>query len=66
MTIAAAVFLVAVLLFFYFTEDSMSLPMTHQIVKYGMVVLCLFKGTFKRFLINSDFYRTPIIKKQFV
>ena len=38
MTIAAAVFLVAVLLFFYFTEDSMSLPMTHQIVKYGMVV----------------------------
>ena len=38
MTIAAAVFLVAVLLFFYFTEDSMSLPMTHQIVKYGTVV----------------------------
>ena len=38
MTIAAMVFLVAVLLFFHFTEDSMSLPMTHQIVKYGMVV----------------------------
>ena len=38
MTIAAVVFLVAVLLFFYFTEDSMSLPMTHQIVKYGTIV----------------------------
>ena len=38
MVIAAAVFLVAVLLFFHFTEDSMTLPLTHQIVKYGMVV----------------------------
>lgn len=38
MTVAAVVFIVAVLLFFYFTEDSMSLPMTHQIVKYGTVV----------------------------
>ena len=38
MTIAATVFLVAVILFFYFTEDSMTLPLTHQIVKYGMVV----------------------------
>ncbi len=38
MGIAAAVFLVAVLLFFYFTGDNMSLPLTHQIVKYGTVV----------------------------
>ena len=38
MTIAAMVFLVAVLLFFHFTEDSMSLPMTHEIVKYGTMV----------------------------
>ncbi len=38
MTIAAGVFLVAVVLFFYFTGDSMTLPMTHQIVKYGTVV----------------------------
>lgn len=38
MGIAAVVFLVAVLLFFYFTGDSMSLPLTHQIVKYGTVV----------------------------
>jgi len=38
MTIAAAVFLVAVMLFFYFTADSMTLPLTHQIVKYGTVV----------------------------
>ena len=38
MTIAATVFLVAVILFFYFTEDGMTLPLTHQIVKYGMVV----------------------------
>ena len=38
MSIAAVVFIVAVVLFFYFTGDSMSLPLTHQIVKYGLVV----------------------------
>ncbi len=38
MGIAAAVFLVAVGLFFYFTGDSMTLPLTHQIVKYGAIV----------------------------
>ncbi len=38
MGIAAAVFLVAVVLFFYFTGDSMTLPLTHQIVKYGTIV----------------------------
>ncbi len=38
MSIAAGVFLVAVILFFHFTGDSMSLPLTHEIVKYGMVV----------------------------
>jgi sigma-B regulation protein RsbU (phosphoserine phosphatase) len=38
MGIAAAVFLVAVILFFYFTGDSMTLPLTHQIVKYGTIV----------------------------
>ncbi len=38
MGIAAAVFLVAVCLFFFFTGDSMTLPLTHQIVKYGTVV----------------------------
>lgn len=38
MGIAAAVFLVAVFLFFHFTGDSMTLPLTHQIVKYGAIV----------------------------
>ena len=38
MGIAAGVFLVAVILFFYFTGDSMTLPLTHQIVKYGTIV----------------------------
>ncbi len=38
MGIAASVFLVAVALFFYFTGDSMTLPLTHQIVKYGVIV----------------------------
>ena len=38
MGIAAAVFLVAVGLFFHFTGDSMTLPLTHQIVKYGTIV----------------------------
>lgn len=38
MSIAAAVFLVAVAMFFYFTGDSMTLPLTHQIVKYGTLV----------------------------
>jgi len=38
MGIAALVFLVAVVLFFYFTGDSMTLPLTHQIVKYGAIV----------------------------
>ena len=38
MGIAAVVFLVAVCLFFYFTGDSMTLPLTHQIVKYGSFV----------------------------
>jgi len=38
MGIAATVFLVAVALFFYFTGDSMTLPLTHQIVKYGSIV----------------------------
>lgn len=38
MGIAAAVFLVAVALFFHFTGESMTLPLTHQIVKYGAIV----------------------------
>ena len=38
MGIAAGVFLAAVCLFFYFTGDSMTLPLTHQIVKYGTIV----------------------------
>ncbi|MBR2776008.1 MAG: SpoIIE family protein phosphatase [Prevotella sp.] len=38
MGIAAAVFLLAVVLFFHFTGDSMTLPLTHQIVKYGAIV----------------------------
>lgn len=38
MGIAAGVFLVAVALFFYVTGDSMTLPLTHQIVKYGTIV----------------------------
>lgn len=38
MGIAAGVFWVAVCLFFYFTGDSMTLPLTHQIVKYGTIV----------------------------
>lgn len=38
MGIAAGVFLVAVCLFFHFTGDSMTLPLTHQIVKYGTIV----------------------------
>jgi nitrogen fixation/metabolism regulation signal transduction histidine kinase len=38
MGIAAGVFLVAVMLFFFFTGDSMTLPLTHQIVKYGSIV----------------------------
>ena len=38
MGVAAAVFLVAVILFFHFTGDSMTLPLTHQIVKYGSIV----------------------------
>ena len=38
MGVAAGVFLVAVILFFRFTGDSMTLPMTHQIVKYGSIV----------------------------
>jgi sigma-B regulation protein RsbU (phosphoserine phosphatase) len=38
MGIAAGVFLVAVVLFFHFTGDSMTLPLTHQIVKYGTIV----------------------------
>jgi len=38
MSIAAGVFLVAVILFFYFTGDSMTLPLTHQIIKYGTIV----------------------------
>ena len=38
MGIAAAVFLLAVILFFHFTGDSMTLPLTHQIVKYGIIV----------------------------
>ena len=38
MGIAAGVFLAAVVLFFYFTGDSMTLPLTHQIVKYGTIV----------------------------
>ena len=41
MGIAAVVFLVAVILFFYFTGDSMSLPLTHQIVKYGTMVFII-------------------------
>ena len=38
MSIAAVVFLVAVAMFFHFTGDSMTLPLTHQIVKYGTIV----------------------------
>ncbi len=38
MGIAASVFLVAVGLFFYFAGDGMTLPLTHQIVKYGTIV----------------------------
>ena len=38
MGIAAGVFLAAVCLFFYFTGDSMTLPLTYQIVKYGAIV----------------------------
>ena len=38
MSIAAAIFLVAVAMFFYFTGDCMTLPLTHQIVKYGTLV----------------------------
>lgn len=41
MGIAAVVFMVAVILFFYFTGDSMSLPLTHQIVKYGTVTFII-------------------------
>ena len=41
MGIAAAVFLVAVVLFFHFTGDSMTLPLTHQIVKYGTIVFII-------------------------
>ena len=41
MGIAATVFLVAVALFFYFTGDSMTLPLTHQIVKYGAIVFII-------------------------
>ena len=41
MGIAAGVFLVAVGLFFYFTGDSMTLPLTHQIVKYGTIVFII-------------------------
>jgi len=41
MGIAAGVFLVAVMLFFFFTGDSMTLPLTHQIVKYGSIVFVL-------------------------
>ena len=38
MGVAAIVLLVAMVMFFYFTGDSMTLPLTHQIVKYGFVV----------------------------
>ena len=38
MGIAAGVFLMAVGLFFHFTGDTMTLPLTHQIVKYGSIV----------------------------
>ena len=38
MGIAAGVFLAAVALFFYFTGDTMTLPLTHEIVKYGSIV----------------------------
>ena len=38
MGIAAGVFLSAVALFFYFTGDTMTLPLTHEIVKYGSIV----------------------------
>jgi len=41
MGIAAGVFLVAVMLFFFFTGDSMTLLLTHQIVKYGSIVFVL-------------------------
>ena len=41
MGIAAGVFLAAVCLFFYFTGDSMTLPLTHQIVKYGTIVFII-------------------------
>ena len=41
MGFAAGVFLAAVCLFFYFTGDSMTLPLTHQIVKYGTIVFII-------------------------
>jgi len=41
MGIAATVFLVAVALFFHFTGDSMTLPLTHEIVKYGTIVFII-------------------------
>lgn len=41
MGIAAGVFLVAVILFFYFMGDDMTRPLTRQILKYGSVVFII-------------------------
>lgn len=41
MLIAAAVFLGAVMLFFYFMGDDMTRPLTRQILKYGSIVFIL-------------------------
>lgn len=47
--IAASVFLLAVLVFFYFTEESMTIPLSGKLLKYGTVIfivglLALFTG----------------------
>ena len=49
MVIAAGVFLLAVLVFFHFTEESMTVPLSGKLLKYGAVVfvvglLVLFTG----------------------
>ena len=38
LAIAAGVFLTAVMVFFYFTEDSMSVPLSGRIIMYGIVI----------------------------
>ena len=38
LAIAAGVFLTAVMVFFYFTEDSMSVPLSGRLIMYGIVI----------------------------